>query len=351
MQGFSAMFLSTQEAVTEQTSDGAARLAVLDGWRGISILLVLACHLLPLGPKSLQLNAMAGPMGMALFFTLSGFLITRFLLHHASISDFLIRRFFRIVPLAWLCMLVVLVWTDASADDYAPNLLFYANLPPQHLVHVASHLWSLCVEMQFYVGIALLVRVLGVRGLYLLPALCLAVTGHRIVEEAYVDVVTSRRVDEILAGAVLAMVFDERFGPRPAQMIGRLNAYALLALLAVCSHPDAGPLNYIRPYVAALLVGTTLFNPAGALVELLKTRTLRYIAAISFALYVSHHVLMFTWLGTGDSLVKYAKRPLLIGVTFMISHLSTFYFEQRWIEAGRRLSRAVGQWQARVRSV
>jgi peptidoglycan/LPS O-acetylase OafA/YrhL len=72
----------------------------LDGWRGISILCVLAAHLLPLGPKAWQLNATAGPMGMALFFTLSGFLITHFLLNHAGVLDFLIRRFFRIVPLA-----------------------------------------------------------------------------------------------------------------------------------------------------------------------------------------------------------------------------------------------------------
>ena len=38
-------------------------LAVLDGWRGVSILLVLSSHLLPLGPKRWQLNEMAGPMG------------------------------------------------------------------------------------------------------------------------------------------------------------------------------------------------------------------------------------------------------------------------------------------------
>ena len=63
-----------------------ARLDALDGWRGVSILLILACHLLPLGPKSLQLNDMAGPMGMAIFFTLSGFLITRFLLHRPIVK-------------------------------------------------------------------------------------------------------------------------------------------------------------------------------------------------------------------------------------------------------------------------
>lgn len=34
--------------------------AVLDGWRAISILLVLAAHFLPLGPKPWQLNIAAG---------------------------------------------------------------------------------------------------------------------------------------------------------------------------------------------------------------------------------------------------------------------------------------------------
>lgn len=61
-------------------SESPASEACLDGRRGI--LLVLAAHLLPLGPKSLSVNATAGPMDMALFFTLSGFLITWLLLHH-----------------------------------------------------------------------------------------------------------------------------------------------------------------------------------------------------------------------------------------------------------------------------
>lgn len=67
------------------------RFRALDGWRGISILLILAAHLLPLVPKRLHLNHTAAAMGMALFLT-----------------------------------------------------------------DVTAHLWSLCVEMQFYIGIALL---------------------------------------------------------------------------------------------------------------------------------------------------------------------------------------------------
>jgi len=70
-----------------------SHLAVLDGWRGASILLVLAAHLLPLGSKDWALNHAAGVLGMALFFTLSGFLITTFLLEGQSLPEFLARRF------------------------------------------------------------------------------------------------------------------------------------------------------------------------------------------------------------------------------------------------------------------
>src|SRR5256885_9231134 len=55
------------------------RIPVLDGWRACSILLVLGAHLVPLGPHWMALNDTAGAMGMALFFTLSGYLITSFL--------------------------------------------------------------------------------------------------------------------------------------------------------------------------------------------------------------------------------------------------------------------------------
>lgn len=323
------------------SADDRTRLAVLDGWRGISILLVLACHLLPLGPKSWQLNDAAGPMGMALFFTLSGFLITRFLLQHASITDFLIRRFFRIVPLAWLAMLVALPMDGAPWSSVLPNFLFYANLPPQHLTEVGSHLWSLCVEVQFYVGIALLVKLLGRRALHLLALVCIGVTLHRIQAGTPVDIVTWRRGDEILAGALLALVYVGSWGPWPARLLGRANPYLLAALLALCSHPALEALNYLRPYVAAALVGSTLFDPSPALARVLGSRALAYVAAVSFALYVIHHILMYSWLGDGDKLVRYAKRPLLIAATFLLAHLSTFQFEQRWITLGKRLSAAL----------
>jgi peptidoglycan/LPS O-acetylase OafA/YrhL len=162
-------------------SDGKVeRFAVLDGWRAISILLVLGAHLLPLGPRAWDLNETAAKAGMALFFTLSGFLITKTLIEHPEVRPFLVRRLFRIVPLAWLALAICMPIWGAAAADYAPNFFFYANLPPQHLLAFNGHFWSLCVEVQFYLGIALVVGAFGRRGLLVVPLACLAVTAHRL---------------------------------------------------------------------------------------------------------------------------------------------------------------------------
>lgn len=227
---------------------------------------------------------------------------------------------------------------SASASDYLPNFLFYANLPPQHLTDIASHFWSLCAEMQFYAGIALVVSVLGRRGLYLLPVVCIAVTLHRVSARVLVDIVTWPRVDEILAGGSLARIHAGKLGERPPRLLARMNAYVLLVLLALASHPATGFLNYLRPYLAAALVGVTLFNPPARLGSVLRLRALAHIAEVSFALYVIHHLLIYTWLGEGDKWVKYLKRPLLFAATFALVHVSTFYFEKPCIDLGRRLS-------------
>ena len=320
------------------TTPRSVHLTVLDGWRGISILLVLAAHLLPLGPKPWQLNEAAARFGMAIFFTLSGFLITRLLLADTKITDFLIRRFLRIVPLAWLAMAIAFPLTDVATSSYLPNFLFYANLPPIRLTAVASHLWSLCVEMQFYLAVAMIVLVAGARGLLLLPLLAIAVTVLRVVDGAYLDIVTWHRVDEILAGVTLALIFSERLGAAAVRVLARCNVYWLLPLAAITCHPDAGFMNYLRPYAVAMLVGSTLYAPPASARAVLSSRILKYLATISFALYVIHGILMETWLGKGDLLVKYAKRPLLFALTFALAHLSTFHYEARWIALGKRLT-------------
>lgn len=317
------------------------RYPVLDGWRGISILCVLAAHMLPLGPKSWQLNFTAGVLGMCLFFTLSGFLITSTLIYHSSVRDFLIRRFCRILPLAWAFLLLALPLAAATPDAYVAHFLFYANLPPFWLTDLTGHFWSLCVEMHFYLCVALVVAALRQRGLLLLPALCLAVTAGRVWQGQTASIITYYRVDEILAGACLALVYERRLGDLLPRFLGWVNSYLLLGLLLLACHPASGPANYLRPYLAVALVGSTLSWGETRLFRWLMTPTLTYIATVSYALYVIHPLTTYGWLGSGDGIVKYAKRPLSFLLTFGLAHISTFYYEKHWVAWGKRwISRA-----------
>ena len=317
-------------------SRGGGRYDVLDGWRGISILAVLACHLLPLGPKQWELNAAAGYFGMALFFCLSGFLITSFLLKGHGIVDFLIRRCCRILPLAWLALTVGLWMAHAPRSYYLPNFLFFANLPPFHLTNVTAHFWSLGVEMQFYFGIAIACALLGRGGLWAIPICAVAVMVLKVSSATPVSIVTYYRVDEIMSGGILALIHSDKI--RIRKWIAAIRPeVALVALIASCL-PETGWLDYLRPYCAAALVGSTLMRNESHLHDALKSRLLSYIAQTSYALYIVHPLLEHTWLGSGGTLIKYLKRPLLFVAIFAVAHLSTFYYEAPWISFGKRLS-------------
>jgi peptidoglycan/LPS O-acetylase OafA/YrhL len=323
-----------------KTHAGEHRFAMLDGWRALSILLVLAGHLFPIAVPHVPLNAAVAAMGMVLFFILSGFLITRFLAQPgADVRVFIIRRFFRIVPLAWIGMAIGLWMADsASLPQWVANYLFYANLPPFYIPRTAGHLWSLCVEMQFYVTIALLVALLGRRGLYLIPVLALGVTGLRVVTHTYMSIVTWVRIDEILAGATLALAYNGWFGAWPMRLLGRLNVYLLFPVLLLACHPLGGPLNYLRPYIAAAMVGSTLVNAPPLLTRLFEHRWAGYVATTSYAIYIIHGLLQNSWVGGGDKLHKYLKRPLLLLLTFGLAHISTFWFERPCIAFAKRLT-------------
>ncbi len=104
-----------------------SRIPELDGVRAISILLVLATHLLPLGPARFQINSMTGLMGMSLFFCLSGFLITRMLFENPSVGTFLTRRIARIYPLLIVYAVVVVGVGLGRWDATAGALFGYLN--------------------------------------------------------------------------------------------------------------------------------------------------------------------------------------------------------------------------------
>jgi len=315
---------------------------VLDGWRGISIVLVLLGHLFPLGPKSWHMNAAIAATGMAIFFCLSGFLITNTLIYRPLVREFLIRRLCRIVPLSWAFMLFVLLCEHATLKTFLAQMLFVANYPPFFLTALTGHLWSLCVEVQFYLTIALLFALFRRRGLYLLPLLCLIVTSLRVASHSEISIVTYLRVDEILAGATLALLFESQHFAGFKSMLQQRWLILLFIPLAVASaHPRAGPLAYLRPYIVSLMVGQTILFAPGLVGRVLRSQTLFFLAEISYALYVLHPLADAGWLDTGPKLVRYIKRMPALVVVFMGAWASTRYYERWWIAQGKRWSRSL----------
>jgi peptidoglycan/LPS O-acetylase OafA/YrhL len=317
-----------------------SRFEVLDGWRAISILLVLGTHMLPLGPKSLDLNRTAGHLGMSLFFILSGFLITYQLHQRRQLASFFIRRLFRILPLAYAGLLAGAYLKGASASQILTGLVFAQNYAHAQIIVGLSHYWSLCVEVHFYLFMGLLMWVTRFRGFLLLPLVWAALFVMRCWYSPSGAIETLLRVDEILSGCLLALVHLGKLGAWARALPGRLPAAALVLLLLATCHPATMLLHPLRGLAASLLIGHTLLALHPARYRWLGARPLRYIAEISFALYVLHPLSMHGWLGQGDTpIIKYAKRVICFAITFVLAHLSTFHYEQRFIHWAKLLSR------------
>lgn len=305
-------------------------IGVLDGVRALSILLVIAGHLLPLGPSEWGVNYSAAVGGMSLFFILSGFLICSFLLNDPPIGEFLVKRVTRIVPAVTLYLFVVFVVIDFAPMRALVTGVYLSNYLTDYGGHLNGHLWSLAVEMHFYVFAAVLAALFGRRGLIVFTGAMLAVTALRIATGTGVSIKSHFRVDEILAGASLALFYYGRFGAH-AKIKKALGAGLPFFIIfwAATLRPDWELLFYLRPYAAMLLVGSILFCRLSLVRATLESSPMRYIATISYALYIWHFFVVSYGMNEGSDMVRYlVKRPISIALLLVIAHASTFYWEQ-----------------------
>lgn len=323
------------------------RLPMLDGWRALSILAVMQCHLGAYGGRVRgDIQVMLGINGMALFFCLSGYLITSTLYVNPSVRVFLIRRMARILPAAWVFLAVTLPFMipKPTAEVWWRNFLFLANVGPCYFAAHHNHMWSLCVEVQFYALIAVLFAVLRKRAFLLLPVLGLLITVHRILTHNPESIFTDLRADEIMAGATLAMLLHERSKGRVMRVLARTPPIVPFALLIAggITEPQTLALQYARPYFAALLVGCTICQPEGRWSKLLSAPVLAYIAAISYALYLWHPMVNLALEHPEWTLTGYlARGPLGMLLLIGVAHLSTYCLEKPCIRWGNQLAKRV----------
>lgn len=146
------------------------RLPSLDGWRAVSISLVLLSHssLLAGFPeewKERMAQVFDGNLGVRFFFLISGFLITWLMIKERQMRGavdlklFYYRRALRILPVCFLYLLVIFLLSVAtpfrqSSSVWLSNLTFTTNFMLDRNWNGVSwpsiHLWSLAIEEQFY---------------------------------------------------------------------------------------------------------------------------------------------------------------------------------------------------------
>lgn len=171
---------SSFERATVRAADAErfpSRLPSLDGWRALSIFLVLGDHSVytfdyPRRASSFLGAVFDGNLGVRFFFVISGFLITYLLLKECaqtgslSVRNFYARRALRILPVYLVYLAVVFVLQMFTplrqfGSAWAANLTFTTNFA--HLVWPTGHLWSLAVEEQFYLLWPILLSVAGLQ--------------------------------------------------------------------------------------------------------------------------------------------------------------------------------------------
>jgi peptidoglycan/LPS O-acetylase OafA/YrhL len=293
-------------------ASGNGRIDALDGLRAIAIVAVVVYH------ADVSWSP-GGFLGVSLFFTLSGFLITRLLLdEHAhrgrvALGCFYARRFRRLAPAAVVVLVttsLVLVidglWSSALQRDLVAGLTYSSNwqqvtggqgygsmfgMPSPFM-----HFWSLAIEEQFYLVIPA-VAVLTLRrsrrlfATVLAAGLAAAWFAGRVGPVATRYFRTDVRALELLAGCLLAVV-STRAGR--GTLLDRLPGLPLLAIfVALCttvSVTDTGLYTFVLPVVAAVscMLVVTACRPSTRLARVLSWPPLVVIGRLSYAIYLVH---------------------------------------------------------------
>jgi peptidoglycan/LPS O-acetylase OafA/YrhL len=315
----------------EPITRGERYMPGLDGLRAIAVLAVIFFHL-GFG------WAPGGLLGVGIFFTLSGYLITDILLGQflkrgaIHLGRFWLGRARRLLPALFLMLLIVIAWVTifgpAQPDQFrkavvsaifyvnnwqqiAANVSYFARFAPEQPL---NHLWSLSVEEQFYIFWPFILLV-GLRFIHeredngLRPKLALwtlalaiassilmAVLYHPSLDPSRVYYGTDTRAAGLLFGAALAMVWPSRGLSKRITFQARRNLDVmgwvglLIIAIMIWRTGEFSQFLYRGGFVvlslATVMVLMPLAHPACKLGNIVGCKPLRWIGVRSYGIYL-----------------------------------------------------------------
>ena len=341
------------------------RLASLDGLRAASIAMVVSCHaarVLSLGRPlpGLGLFCAYGPLGVTVFFVISGFLITTLLLDELAatgdvrLGAFYGRRAFRILPAYWVFLggiaaLTAAGWVENPPAAFRRAFFFLSDYLSTHTWSL-GHSWSLSVEEQFYLFWPALLVGLGPRRakrvaialIVLAPAARLATLAWLPTLRSSIGNMMHTRVDALMVGCLAALLRrDETFATVRRGLGHRAGALAAAFLFvgAPVASRVLGPLYQLalgyslEGLAACVLVLWAIDHADSPVGRALNARWVATLGTLSYSLYLWQEPLLDPALGPGASGVA-----LRIAGAVGLAWLSYRFVEKPFLAMRARLS-------------
>jgi peptidoglycan/LPS O-acetylase OafA/YrhL len=369
----------------EPVSDSQRYLPGLDGLRALAVGAVVAYHM-DLG------WAQGGLLGVGVFFTLSGYLITDLLLRQyertggLQLADFWLRRARRLLPALFVMLTVVVAWVTLLDRSLLPavrgaasaSAVYVTNwwLIAQHSSYFAQfappsplgHLWSLAVEEQFYLIWPWLLW-LGLRwkrtgadsyrrlaAASLLLAAASAVAMALLYRPGYdptrIYDGTDTRAFALLIGAALAFVWPSTRLPvqvdrRTRWVLDGMGAAGLTVFaVLVWRTSEYSPFLYrgglvLLSFATALMVASAA-SPASRFGRILGGESLRWLGVRSYGIYLWHFpiIVLTTPAAGGDTP---SRRVLQLAAIIGCAAVSWRYVEEPIRRGG------LSKWWAQIR--
>jgi len=356
----------------------------LDGLRGIAFLLVFLRHYTLTTHADSHLLGLAmfvgqgGWMGVDLFFTLSGFLITGILLDTRNapgyLRNFYARRTLRIFPLYYGVFLLLFLLTPVLHLQWhlghIAYLLYVGNIAYLMNGTLATvkpwisllHFWSLALEEQFYLlwpwivlfiarrrHLALACLGLSVSALVLRLSLLFIFPTDRACELSYALLPT--HMDGLLYGALAALWVRARplLSIQPLARRISLVAVGAMAIIFAVNGFDFHTISMDTvgyPVLAALFTSVLVqaLNPGSWASRLGSLRPLRFFGKYSYGLYVYHILFLPGLAPCQHELQNWLHSVLWGGLLFdmlmlagttALAVLSYHVYEKRWLSLKR----------------
>jgi peptidoglycan/LPS O-acetylase OafA/YrhL len=354
---FASFFASAASPAAGSASPAAsiqpisARLDFVDGMRGIAALAVFVSHALPAISPAFRTHIgpyfYLGNWGVVLFLMCSGFILPVSLERQGSLARFWVRRFFRLYPLYWvnLIILVAFGFGDAKAvlsGSTAQSVQFFlANLTMfqgfMGIPHMIALYWTLTLELLFYLALSLLFLLkLNARFSTATLALILISIGAELTIPLPFAFSYSTHLILILVGMVAYRHYSG--GLRPS--VGVAVALLTPLMLIIPQLVDPSNSHTQLAWVTAQLAAYACFGVA----YLLRARPvhpiLRYFGQISYSVYLMHPIVLET--------VPQLASPALTLLVWLLAVTLAASATYRWVEQpmiawGQRLTRPINR--------